>query len=189
MTTVARTPEAQRLLGLVADHMLAYGVAGLSLSQVAKAIGSNNRMLLYYFKTKDGLFLAALADAYERMPGGSRIIGVLQEPGDLAAHLCDAWRLLRAPENVPYIRLFFEAFAMSVRDPAGRRERLRQVSANWPRHIHDAFVQHGYSDRQADIAAAQLLAVWRGLQFALLEDVDTATLDATHDRVVEALFA
>ncbi|KAA9152452.1 TetR/AcrR family transcriptional regulator [Microbacterium lushaniae] len=186
--TAARSSEAERLLTLAAEHMLTHGVSQLSLSQLARAIGSNNRMLLYYFDSKEALFAAALRRAYEGMPAEGALLAHLQRPGDLRVQLGEAWRLLRAPENVPYIRLFFEAFGTAVRDPDGNRSQLTDIATVWPGEFQRAFVVHGYPEGEAEAATSRLLALWRGLQFALLEGVDTDTLDDTHDRAVAALF-
>jgi AcrR family transcriptional regulator len=45
-------PERERLLGLVAGYVLEHGIADLTLRRLAAAIGSNNRMLLYYFGSR-----------------------------------------------------------------------------------------------------------------------------------------
>ena len=60
-----RKNERQRLLALVGDLILAEGVSTLSLSGVARSIGSNNRMLLYYFGSKEDL-LAAIDGRYSQ---------------------------------------------------------------------------------------------------------------------------
>lgn len=183
----ARSAEAERLLSLVADHIVSHGVSGLSLSRLAKAVGSNNRMLLYYFGSKDALLGAAMKTAYARNPAQRDLMRRLQERGDLREQLQAAWRSLRAEENLPYIRLFFEAFGVAVRDPDGNRIQLNDIATEWPRELTRAFVLHGFAEPVAESAAVQLLALWRGLQFALLEGVDTATLDDAHDRGVDAL--
>ncbi len=183
------TPEARRLLDLAADHMLAVGVGGLSLSQLARAIGSNNRMLLYYFGSKDALFNAALHTAYDRNPATRDLMAGLAEPGDLVEQLRASWRALRAPENLPYIRLFFNAFGTAVRDPAASATQLSDIAQEWPQGLTRALRAHGYDAGEAEAAAVRVLALWRGLQFALLEGVDPATLDDAHDRAVAALLA
>jgi AcrR family transcriptional regulator len=45
---------------LVADHILAHGLEASSLRPLAKAAGTSDRMLLYYFKDKADLTTAAL---------------------------------------------------------------------------------------------------------------------------------
>lgn len=185
-----RTPEAARLLSLAADHLLEHGISGVSLSRLAKSIGSNNRMLLYYFVSKDQLFSAALDTAYARFPGLHGLMDALQEPGhDLLERIRVGWRTLRAEENRPYLRLFFESFAIAVRDPESNRAQLAGIGAEWPAGVTGLFTAHGYPADAARQAAVQLLALWRGLQFLLLEGTDAEELDIAHDRAVAELFA
>jgi AcrR family transcriptional regulator len=185
--TEARTPEAERLLGLVADHLLAHGIAGISLSRLAKDIGSNNRMLLYYFGSKEALLAAGVAAAYRRFPELRDLTDLLGSDGELDALLRTAWRRVRAPENRPYLTLFFESFASAVRDPDANRDALDDLATEWPTALAGAFRTHGYADAKASLAATQVLALWRGLQFALLEGVPAASLDEAHDAAIAAL--
>lgn len=187
--TAPRSPEAARLLALAADYMLQHGISGISLSRLAKDIGSNNRMLLYYFGSKDELFTAAIRTAYARFPGLHGLMAGMQEPGsELLPKLGAGWRTLRAEENRPYLGLFFESFAIAARDPQSNRAQLAEVGAEWPRELARLFVAHGYGEPAAHEAATQLLALWRGLQFLLLEGSAVRELDRAHDRSVEALF-
>lgn len=184
-----RTPEAQRLLTLAADHMLAHGVSGVSLSALAKRIGSNNRMLLYYFGSKDALFSAALAEAHTRFPALRELPRVLAADGDVGAVLISAWRAVRAEQNLPYIRLFFETFGIAARTPEQNRTQMSALSAEWPGALTALFLRHGRSGEEADRAALQVLGLWRGLQFSLLEGVAVADLDRAHDTAIETLFS
>jgi AcrR family transcriptional regulator len=187
--TAPRTPEASRLLSLAAAYMLERGVSGISLSRLAKDIGSNNRMLLYYFGSKDELFSAALRTAYASFPELQGLMAELQAPGgDLHGRIDRGWRALRASENLPYVRLFFEAFALAARDPAANGAQLADIASDWPLGLTRMFASHGYGDAEAREAATQLLALWRGLQFLLLEGTDVRELDRAHDHAVAAMF-
>ena len=55
MNDAGDSPERARLLGLATDLILREGVIDMSLSAIARGIGSNNRMVLYYFGSKQGL--------------------------------------------------------------------------------------------------------------------------------------
>src|SRR6516165_4699884 len=59
------TSEArERLLAAAVGHALDTGIADLSLRQLAAAIGTSHRMLLYHFGSRQGL-LAAVTQAVE----------------------------------------------------------------------------------------------------------------------------
>ena len=55
------------LLDALADHVLANGLSASSLRPMAKAAGTSDRMLLYYFKDKDELVSAVLATLAGRL--------------------------------------------------------------------------------------------------------------------------
>jgi AcrR family transcriptional regulator len=184
-----RTPEAARLLALAADYMLRHGISGVSLSRLAKDIGSNNRMLLYYFGSKDELFTAAIQTAYQRFPGLHGLMSALQDgDGGLEERIAYGWRTIRAEEHRAYVALLFEAFSIAVREPADNKKQIAAVGSEWPAGLTALFVMHGREPVAARRQATQLLALWRGLQFMLLEGTDVAELDDAHDRAVTAMF-
>ncbi len=51
----------------LADHVLAHGLVAASLRPLAKAAGTSDRMLLYYFSDKDEIIAATLQRIAERM--------------------------------------------------------------------------------------------------------------------------
>jgi AcrR family transcriptional regulator len=187
--TQERSPEAQRLLELTADYLLAHGIAAVSLSALAKGIGSNNRMLLYYFGSKDRLFTEAMRLAFRRYPLMSGVLPLLATDGDLRELVKEGWRMLRAAEHRAYITLFFEAYALVMREPDQNPAHLAELLTDWPDQLVHAFSVHGYDDATGERTALQLLALWRGLQMALLTTIGTEALDDAHDDAVDRLFA
>ncbi|MFT4211544.1 MAG: TetR/AcrR family transcriptional regulator [Microbacterium sp.] len=183
------SPQSQRLLAAAVDVALDRGLSGLSLSALARAIGSNNRMLLYYFGSKDELYTEVTLAAYDRFPELAGLIPSLQADAPLPALLAAGWRRLRAAENLPYLRLFFEVVADAVRDPAHNRAQLSVLASHWPEGVRAAFVAHGWPAASAGVATTQLLALWRGLQIDLLTGADVERLDAVHDAAIAALFS
>lgn len=66
----AVTEKQDRLDALIdrlADHVLAHGLAASSLRPLARAAGTSDRMLLYYFPDKGAVMAAALTRVAERM--------------------------------------------------------------------------------------------------------------------------
>ena len=56
-----RTSQArERLLTAAVRHALDAGIADLSLRQLAAAIGTSHRMLIYHFGSKAGLIVAVI---------------------------------------------------------------------------------------------------------------------------------
>lgn len=56
----------EELLDAVTDHVVEHGLIGLTLRPVAAAIGTSDRMLVYYFGGRDGLIAEVLARSEDR---------------------------------------------------------------------------------------------------------------------------
>ena len=55
------------LTSVLADHVIARGLGQTSLRQMARAVGTSDRMLLYYFADKEALLTAVLAEVANRL--------------------------------------------------------------------------------------------------------------------------
>lgn len=182
------TPERQRLLQLVVDLILRDGVIDLSLSAIARAIRSNNRMLLYYFGSKQALIDEASARAFESFPRLRDMFARLGAPGDLETRLLTAWDDLADPESRPFVRLFFQRFGIAQREPDEWVDFTEQVGREWVISLRDALLAEGFAPDRALSAATRVIALFRGLQFLLLTGVDPQQLrnsyrDAIRDLV------
>ncbi|MEO5937881.1 MAG: TetR/AcrR family transcriptional regulator [Sphingomonas sp.] len=154
----------------MADHILAHGLAAASLRPLAKAAGTSDRMLLYYFADKDELLAATLGEI------GARLALLLDAqvgaaaPQRFAPLLTQMREAFRAPAYAPYVRLWLD---VAARAAAGDALFVR--------------VGRGIADGFAAWAAARLDApddAARGAQASLLlATVDgMAMLDAVGHR-------
>ncbi|WP_156888185.1 TetR/AcrR family transcriptional regulator [Microbacterium indicum] len=168
--------EKERLLELVADLILRDGVIGLSLSGIARGIGSNNRMLLYYFGSKQELLDDASVRAFERHPRLRTMFDRLHEEGDLEDLLIRAWEDLSSEENIPYLRVYFQSFGVAMRDGDEWESFTRRSRLQWVDLATSAIRQHGHDAERARIAATAIVALWRGLQMALISGGDREIL-------------
>lgn len=82
----------EELVDRLADHLLAQGLGSASLRVLARAAGTSDRMLLYYFADKDALIAAVLARIAERLTLQLGEIAAPQPmaPEALRAHLAPA---------------------------------------------------------------------------------------------------
>lgn len=179
--------ERARLLRAVADELLEQGSSEMSLSGIARAIGSNNRMLLYYFNSKEELLSAASLEVYSRFPRLLALMDHLDGPGDIHDRLDAVWRDLAAPDSLPFLRFFFEAFGIASHQPDRYERFLSTVTDTWPPAIVAALRRDGHGEEAARMLALQIMALWRGLQFALLSGSPRAVLDEAHRSAVERL--
>jgi AcrR family transcriptional regulator len=173
--------ERERLLTLIADHLLERGVSEVTLRGIAAAVGSNNRMLLYYFGSKEQLVADGIAEAAGRFPMFARALAGLRGRRQPIADWLDAvWRDISDEANTPYLRLFFELFGLAAHRPDRYRPFLESVGSDWVEQVSRSFVADGVPAADARDLAIEVVALWRGLQFALLSGADRAALDRSH---------
>lgn len=179
------TAPREKLLGRVADLILERGVADLSLSLIARDIGSNNRMLLYYFGSKEELLNEATLEAFTRFP---HIDGMLERlrsgDGSPQDRLLRAWDDIAHPDNRPFLALFFEAFGIALHQASRNQTYFARISTVWVPDVRDMLVDAGLDDAEAPVVATQIVATWRGLQFALLAGTPRQELDAAHRAMI-----
>src|SRR5689334_3144047 len=99
----------ERALGYLSEH----GIGDISLRELAAALGTSHRMLIYHFGSKEGLFVAVVEEADRRQRQLLASSFGTKSP-DLAALGRHFWRQLRSPEVAPLIRLFFELYAQAL---------------------------------------------------------------------------
>src|SRR5579884_153975 len=51
-------PARERLLAAAIDYVASHGITDVSLRELAAAIGTSHRMLIYHFGSKEGLLVA-----------------------------------------------------------------------------------------------------------------------------------
>src|SRR5215470_19323400 len=180
-----RTLQArERLLAAAVGHALDTGIADLSLRQIAAAIGTSHRMLIYHFGCREGL-LAAVTQAVEEQQRAA-----LLEPGATTAdHARQAWRRLSDPKLWPQERLFFELYAYALRGRPGTEGFLDGIVESWVAPVAAALVQAGADERTAQADARLAVAVVRGLLLDLLATGDRAGVTEAYERYLRYVSA
>jgi AcrR family transcriptional regulator len=174
-------PERDRLMRLTVDHVLEHGVAEMTLRGLGRAIGTNNRMLLYYFGSKEQLIGQAVNAAAQRFPAFTAAMSALDDPGvPLVDRLLAAWRGIAQPENLPFLRLFFEIFGQAAHNPGRFDTFLSRVGHDWTNKVAGALRAEGVPEPDAGRLAREVVALWRGLQFDLLSTGDAEAVAASY---------
>lgn len=106
---MGRQPEPHKraeLLEKAVDYVLEHGLRGLSLRPLAQALGTNARMLIYHFGSKEKLVTEVLEAAHARQRA---LLGELGgEAADPYAALEAFWRWFSSPRLAPFARLLYE---------------------------------------------------------------------------------
>lgn len=146
---MSRDSRRTDLLERLADHVLAHGLGTASLRPLAAAVGTSDRMLLYYFPDKAALVgalletiaarMTALLDA-NRLPNG--------QPQDaLYAHLLP----LVLDESVwPFMQIWLEIASSAARGDQTCRRVGESIARGFLAWIGEHLLMENEADRRAD---------------------------------------
>jgi AcrR family transcriptional regulator len=171
-------PDTRRadIVERLADYVLANGLSASSLRPLAKAAGTSDRMLLYYFKDKAEIITAVLQLVSARL---LEMLGEHTAPAplpinDLRRQFAD---ILFVDDLWPYMRIWLEVASKAAMGDAYYRTVGEQIGRG--------FLEWGKAqlksdnEAQRDIDAAKLLVSIEGmlvLKSLGLDDVVTKSL-------------
>jgi AcrR family transcriptional regulator len=161
---MARPPEPEKrehLLRRAVEYVLARGMEGVSLRPLAAGLGTNPRVLIYHFGSKDRLVAEVVTAARRRLV---EEIGALE-----GASPWEVWRRLSAPSLEPYWRLTLQVYGLGLGGDATYRSLL-------PDAVHDWL--GALPDDTARGLATVLLATFGGFILDLLGTGDRVRIDA-----------
>jgi AcrR family transcriptional regulator len=180
----------ERLLGRVVDYVLEHGIADLTLRRLADAVGSNNRMLLYYFGSREEIIVASLTAAEARYPSMQQILVHLDDPATpLGERLDAAWATIADPTNLPFHRLFFQVFGLAGFERERYADLLGTIATEWVDHVSAAIEAEGVTTTDALTLAHELVALWRGLQATLIGQGDPTAVERAAAAGTRAILA
>jgi AcrR family transcriptional regulator len=180
----------QALLEAAIQYVSANGLQDRSLRELAAAIGTSHRMLIYHFGSKEGL-MRAIVDEVERQQreffasfASDSSVPPLQAAWAFWKRVADA----RLANNV---RLFFELYGQALQGRAGTEGFLDRIVDDWVEPITEYQVARGTPRKTARADARLGVAVTRGLLLDLVATGDRAAVDAALEhwiRLNEPLF-
>src|SRR5690606_11185926 len=107
-------PARDALLDKAMAHVAAHGMSDLSLRELASAIGTSHRMLLYHFGSREGLVSAIVASMEQTQRDA---LASLSDEAATPRELIERqWVQLTDPAVLPFVALFFEVLAMAVHE-------------------------------------------------------------------------
>jgi AcrR family transcriptional regulator len=173
--TDAPTTGRERLLQGAIGYFAEHGIGDASLRQIAAAIGTSHRMLIYHFGSRDGL-LEAVVDELER---GERDFLEQSLVDDGRPNRVRSWEFWTHVVDVVdfYGPLYFElaSHAMRSGDP---RSPLRIPNVEmWIDALGRFWKLQGVTSRQSRVQARLSLAVARGLLHDFLLTRDRKAID------------
>jgi len=172
-----------RLLAAAIEYLQTRGISDLSLRELAAAIGTSHRMLIYHFGSKEGLLVAVVQAVEERQR--VFLAGLAADPavGPREA-ITTMWRHFADPRLWPAERLFFEIYGQALQGRPGTAGFLDGIVDDWLEMLTQYSVQLGSPPEHARAEARLGVAVIRGLLLDLLATGDRAGIDEAVERFI-----
>lgn len=111
----AREDRREALIDRMADHVLSYGLAAATLRPLAAAVGTSDRMLLYYFTDKDELVTAVLDNIAGRLLKDLETAIPIEPPRSYAILLEEVWAVLGSASHRPFLNIWLDLAAGAAR--------------------------------------------------------------------------
>jgi AcrR family transcriptional regulator len=180
MTRTVDLDHRAALLERVSAYIAEHGLVDLSLRPLAKAVGSSPRALLYHFGSKEAIVTAVLRSVRERQLA---VFDRLRrsELTTPAAVCRAAWAHMTAPDVLPMARLFFETYALALRDPDRFPGFLEGAVEDWLRFLSDPACKGIEDSRRARAIATVILAGYRGFMLDFVATGDRERIEAAFD--------
>ncbi|MFF9177600.1 TetR/AcrR family transcriptional regulator [Streptomyces sp. NPDC014793] len=168
------TAKRRELLDQVRDYLLRNGLANLSLRPMAQALGTSDRMLLYYFGTKERMVAEALAEYESRPLLRARelleSVGPPTDPTSLRRFMSELWRQFKAPDVRAALPLYLEIMSAGLLHPDRYGSVIRDVLGSWTDLLTSFFQDLGLTEDRARTQATLLTDASFGLLLAPLAD-------------------
>jgi AcrR family transcriptional regulator len=170
------------LLKQVVHYLQHHGVAQMSLSPLAEAIGATKRMLLYYFGSHENLLAQALAAS---RPDAHAMFDDVHDTAGLRKAAHALWEAIVAGQQAGPIRMLLQLLSLAATDP----EQYGNLAADsvdvMLGPIAAAYVRLGHPPEQARAGATLLVSGLRGLCQDRLVTHDVPRTDAAARRLIK----
>jgi AcrR family transcriptional regulator len=170
-----------RLLAGAAAYVGQHGFADVSLRDLATALGSSHRMLLYHFGSKQQLFVEIIR-AFET--DQRQMIEAFA--ADLSLSRVEVmrrvWQQVSSPEATDQVRLFFQVCGQALAGDGTNHVLLEGIISDWLEPMIEVEKARGTPVAQARAEVRIGVALMRGLLLDLLATGDRKGVDAAFER-------
>ncbi|HEX4248507.1 MAG TPA: TetR/AcrR family transcriptional regulator [Pseudonocardia sp.] len=166
-TAAPRGQARARLLDAAMAYFGDHGISDLSLRQLAEALGTSHRMLIYHFGSKEGLLTEVVraVEQGQRTLWSELVADPELDPSERPRRL---WQRVSDPELEPFARLFFEIYGQALQGREPATALLEGDIESWLAPSIESLVENGMPAGRAETMARLGLAVARGLLLDLL---------------------
>ena len=173
----------RELIDAIIEYLLHNGLADLSLRPLAAKINTSARLLIFHFKSKEGLIEDVLEEVHARMQRSFVAVAAAKPADAKETPLKRCWRWATDPQNLPYSRLMYEVHFIAVQNPRTYERYLARSSLNWIEIIASRLPEPINSAAIATLCGA----VFDGLIIEMLSTGDLRRTTRALDTFIEML--
>ena len=181
MITDPEPTSRDRLLTGAAAYVGRHGFADVSLRELATALGTSHRMLIYHFGSKQQLFVEIIR-AFET----EQRLMIEAFAADLSLSRVEVmrrvWQQVSSPEAADQVRLFFQVCGQALTGDGANRVLLEGIISDWLDPMVAVERERGTPAGQARAEVRIGVALMRGLLLDLLATGDRRGVDAAFER-------
>jgi AcrR family transcriptional regulator len=175
------TGRASELLAGAVAYLSREGIEHFSLANLASALGTSSRMLIYHFGSRDELLASVQLQLRQRVTAELRELRFDR----LGEAVRATWNYY--VPRLPHMELFFSLTSRAFENPAAFTAFTSTAVSDWEQFFLEVAAREGYQDRDALPIARVALAGFRGLIHDLLLTGDVRRLSRAMDLFAEML--
>jgi AcrR family transcriptional regulator len=153
-------------------YLLRNGVANFSLRPMAAALGTSARILMFHFKSKEGLLRDVFVELQKRVIDSFSQVAFETEGSNEGSPIERFWAWATARKNAPYLRLLYEAQIVALQNPNEYSSYLRDASKGWQSAVLRALAP----PLRSETIATLCIAVFDGLFLEFMSTGDGTRL-------------
>jgi AcrR family transcriptional regulator len=165
------------LLDAALKYLIDHGVANASLRPMAAELGTSPRILMFHFRSKEGLLQDVFEELHSRLQASLRAMASSDSDSFRVAPLRRFWQWATSKENFPYFCLLYEAQIVALQNPQEYGRYLRKASNDWQVAAFDLMSPSLKSKAMASLC----IAVFDGLMLELMSGGDRQHLTESLD--------
>lgn len=175
------SPKVTALLDGAVAYLSREGIEDFSLANLATALGTSSRMLIYHFGSRDELLARVQREMRSKVTSELRS----RRFDKLSEAVRATWNYY--VPRLPHMELFYHLTSRAFEDPADFVVFTDTAVSNWEVFFAEVAEREGYQGRDAHSAGSLSLAGFRGLIHDLLLTGDLKRLTRSVDLFAEML--
>ena len=156
-------------------YLVEHGLTGVSLRPMAAQLGTSARILIFHFRSKEGLMTEVMEELHARLQAS--FLKLSESPDRSVPPLKRFWLWARDRKNFVYLRLLYESQIVAARNGKQYGRHLKKSSTDWQRLV---FQRLSESVRSQELATL-CIAVFDGLFLELIVTGDRQRLTRAMD--------